>query len=95
MKKYNGEDRTVPIILLPESDSESCYTHDAIWHEGQTCEQYEKSKIQPDLVTEAYLSQKTKKCSRCEVYIEKFGGFNHITCKCQMNFVGFKYIFLS
>ncbi|CAG8732298.1 12715_t:CDS:2, partial [Funneliformis caledonium] len=75
-----------PIVICHTCNAKSCYTHEVIWHEGQTCEEYEQNKKQFDFATEDYLSRTSKQCPSCSMYIDKTGGCDHITCKCSYEF---------
>jgi E3 ubiquitin-protein ligase RNF144 len=75
-----------PIVICGGCGAKSCYKHEVIWHEGQTCKDYDESKKQPDFATNAYLSRTTKTCPMCTMHIEKNEGCNHMTCKCSYQF---------
>lgn len=63
------------------------------WHTGSTCEEYQKWSLENGLADE-YTGDYLKKaagstmqqCPRCNNWIEKSEGCNHMTCKCGHEF---------
>ncbi|CAB4381945.1 unnamed protein product [Rhizophagus irregularis] len=79
---HEGKD---PLFICEGCGAKSCYVHKVIWHEDQTCEQYEKSISRSDSATKAYLSN-TKRCPGCNIYIEKVTGCDTMKCECKCVF---------
>ncbi|KAG8695921.1 hypothetical protein FRC08_007466 [Ceratobasidium sp. 394] len=59
--KYN------PVVICETCNAKSCYNHDRPWHEGLTCEQYDKLRQDEEhnKATARYLAQHTKPCPKC------------------------------
>ncbi|KAG8747062.1 hypothetical protein FRC10_002478 [Ceratobasidium sp. 414] len=59
--KYN------PVVICTTCNAKSCYNHDRPWHEGLTCEQYDKQRRDEEQhkATDRYLEQHTKACPKC------------------------------
>ncbi|PKK62659.1 hypothetical protein RhiirC2_870083 [Rhizophagus irregularis] len=77
-----GED---PIFMCKGCDKNSCYTHGILWHENQTCEKYDEINKPLEIASERYLSKSTR-CPKCNLYIDKTDGCDHMTCKCSHQF---------
>jgi hypothetical protein len=75
-----------PIFICENCGAKSCYFHKVAWHENQTCEQYDKREKPIDSATEIYLSEKTKRCPSCKMYIQRVEGCSHMTCRCSYEF---------
>ena len=59
------------------------------WHEGMTCEEYQrtKNKDENDVKFEEYAKgSKLKQCPKCKRWVEKVSGCDHITCPCGTPF---------
>ncbi|QRV87286.1 IBR domain protein [Ceratobasidium sp. AG-Ba] len=72
-----------PIVTCITCGAKSCFTHDRPWHEGLTCEQYDKQRRDEEhsRATDRYLAQNTKECPKCHRKIERNGGCDHMVCK--------------
>lgn len=66
-------------------DKNSCYNHEILWHENQTCKQYDKINKQSETANNRYLSDTTR-CPKCNMSIDKIKGCDHMTCKCSHQF---------
>ncbi|KAG9085288.1 hypothetical protein FS749_004560 [Ceratobasidium sp. UAMH 11750] len=75
--KYN------PVVVCETCNAKSCYNHDRPWHEGLTCEQYDKLRQdeEQNKATARYLAQHTKPCPKCHRKIERNGGCDHMVCR--------------
>ncbi|KAI1268825.1 hypothetical protein F5Y18DRAFT_372656 [Xylariaceae sp. FL1019] len=63
----------------------SCVHHDIPWHNGETCEQYDKrtkKQRRSDKLSEKHVQKTTKPCPGCKKNVHKFSGCDHITCFC-------------
>ncbi|KAI0159554.1 hypothetical protein GGR57DRAFT_428662 [Xylariaceae sp. FL1272] len=63
----------------------SCVHHDIPWHNGETCEQYDKrttKQRRSDKLSEKHVQKTTKPCPGCRKNVHKFSGCDHITCIC-------------
>jgi hypothetical protein len=68
-----------------------CIIHEDIWHEGETCEEYDyrssgrraQEQRSQEAASLAAISKSAKKCPglNCAYYIEKNNGCDHMTCK--------------
>jgi hypothetical protein len=66
-----------------------CFKHQCRWHEGSTCDEYDRGsgRRQSVQLRELWLAQNTKACPHCGVRIEKNQGCFHMTCtKCRFQF---------
>ncbi|CAJ0643217.1 197_t:CDS:2 [Entrophospora sp. SA101] len=70
-----------PILTCGDCGTKSCFTHDSLWHEGLTCQQYDEVEKARNEATHTYLEQHTKPCPKCGVRISKNEGCDHMTCK--------------
>ncbi|CAJ0825230.1 3551_t:CDS:2, partial [Entrophospora sp. SA101] len=70
-----------PILTCRDCGTKSCFTHDSLWHEGLTCQQYDKIDKNKNKATQKYLAKHTKPCPKCGVRISKNEGCDHMTCK--------------
>ncbi|KZO93619.1 hypothetical protein CALVIDRAFT_539788 [Calocera viscosa TUFC12733] len=66
----------------------SCAKHQIPWHEGLTCEKYEKKHegwLDPvrrrERRVRGWMGRKTKQCPGCGNHIEKRDGCDHMTCR--------------
>ena len=78
------------IFNCEECGFQSCVTHNAPMHHGQTCEEYEEMQrlgrmphAEAEEATTEYLSKTTVKCpgKDCGYNIQKITGCDHMTCK--------------
>lgn len=67
-----------------------CLTCRADYHTGSTCEQFQqwqKENGQADQLFEQFAQgMKLKKCPKCNRWVEKISGCNHMSCKCGQKF---------
>jgi len=78
-----------PMVICIKCKRRTCSFHRTIWHIGMTCQQYDQSKILSidDNNTQIWLNKHSKKCPKCQSYIEKISGCDHMTCKrCKYQF---------
>lgn len=62
-----------------------CVKHEVLWHEGETCDQYDRRHQQrkkDEKATEQMIKNTSKKCPKCTKDVHKWSGCNHITCIC-------------
>ncbi|KAK3335482.1 hypothetical protein B0T19DRAFT_9775 [Cercophora scortea] len=62
-----------------------CVKHNVSWHEGETCEEYDrrhKQRKKDEKASEEMVKKTSKKCPECKKDVHKFTGCNHITCVC-------------
>jgi len=73
-----------PIITCVSCTTKMCFTCDVVWHEGETCGEYNKRKEdqhKAEKASEDWISQNTKKCTKCKTTIQMYGGCAHLSCK--------------
>ncbi|PVI02323.1 hypothetical protein DM02DRAFT_308023 [Periconia macrospinosa] len=63
-----------------------CVNHAILWHEGETCAEYDyrtdsRLKKAEEEASKELIKQTTKKCPSCNRNIEKSSGCDHMTCK--------------
>ncbi|CAG8484945.1 2224_t:CDS:2, partial [Scutellospora calospora] len=78
-----------PKMICEKCGKATCYTHNASWHEGITCNEYDIKNGKTDIESQAYLEKNTKPCPKCGIHIQKIDGCDHIKCKiesCLMEF---------
>ena len=78
-----------PIMTCFKCRTQMCYTHDVLWHSGETCEAYDARKGGEDDMSRRWVASMTRPCPKCKVPIEKNGGCDHMTCRvasCQHEF---------
>ena len=81
-------DKSSPMMRCPKCSKQFCFNcKTSEWHEGSTCEAFQKWKkenSQGDTKFEEWAKKNTKICPKCKVKIEKNGGCDHMTCRhCQ------------
>lgn len=71
-----------PMSECRECGFRYCTRHGKSWHDGATCDEYDRRSRQHDEEeqTREVIERTTKKCPGCEADIEKNGGCNHMTC---------------
>ena len=68
-------------------DRSTCFQHHIPWHEGVTCEEYDRLDLSNDPMSKKYLKTFSKQCPKCRVKIEKIDGCDHMTCvRCEAEF---------
>jgi hypothetical protein len=76
-----------PMVICFKCKQRTCAYHRTVWHIGMTCEEYDQSRISNDDNTQLWLKKHSKKCPKCQSYIEKISGCDHMTCKrCKHQF---------
>lgn len=72
-------------IQCRECAAKACFKCQVLWHEGQTCEEYERSRLRAKTSEsdEVAVKKITKECPKCRVRVMKNGGCDVISCKCQ------------
>jgi len=82
-----------PDFGCPMCKKRYCMQCKVEWHKGSTCEEYQKWSLENGLADEFtgdYLKKVAgttmQKCPRCNNWIEKSEGCNHMTCKCGHEF---------
>ncbi|CUA70408.1 putative E3 ubiquitin-protein ligase rbrA [Rhizoctonia solani] len=83
----------LPIVTCQKCGSRTCFTHDAVWHEGKTCAEYTaelvaKANAVPARAleskkSETWIKSHTKQCpgEGCGRPIQKNDGCDHMTCR--------------
>ena len=70
----------------PQCQQNICLVCKTIMHLGISCHEYQLSQQEGDGVQEFLKAAKCKKCMKCNYWIEKNEGCNHMTCKCKNEF---------
>lgn len=78
-------------VECPECKKEYCMTCKVEWHKNITCIKYQEwasENKDADSLTLTFLRKEgAKQCPKCNVWVEKNGGCDHMTCrKCQYEF---------
>lgn len=79
-------------VKCPECKTEFCMECKTEWHKGATCAKYQEWALEnknADALTMNFLKggKGTKRCPNCNVWVEKNGGCDHMTCKrCSHHF---------
>ncbi|KAI1824246.1 hypothetical protein F4861DRAFT_507296 [Xylaria intraflava] len=63
----------------------ACAWHNVPWHDGETCNAYDKrtnNQKRNEHLSEKHMKKKTKPCPKCQKNVEKYSGCDHITCLC-------------
>lgn len=67
-----------PIVTCVRCGEKTCFNHNVVYHEGQTCKQYERSRPIKDAlnrsVSRAVIWWRTRNCPGCFQPIQKHGG---------------------
>jgi hypothetical protein len=85
-----------PMFKCDECKAKICMFHERMWHEGETCEQFdrravaERQKVE-EAASAAIIKKTTKKCpgkpgQPCGWNIEKAAGCDHMTCMLPSSF---------
>ncbi|CAF1100294.1 unnamed protein product [Adineta steineri] len=75
------------IVTCFNCHQKTCFTHKVKWHEGLTCEAYDKNVDLNDESSRRWIVENSKKCPKCPYQIEKSDGCDHIKCiKCHHEF---------
>ncbi|CAF0836086.1 unnamed protein product [Adineta ricciae] len=75
------------IITCRRCFKKTCFIHRTVWHENLTCKQYDEKIRTEEQETNQWIAQRTKKCPKCSVNIEKNQGCDHMTCiRCNFEF---------
>lgn len=91
VKKFDGFVSGPNICICHKCGAKACASCDRPWHEGETCEEYQKRLKAQNLQEEEAASQKTiqkqsKPCPTCKANIERNGGCDAMRCKCGEHF---------
>ena len=62
----------------------TCFRHKSVWHEGQTCDEYDASQQQAE--RDEILRAGVKPCPKCGEGIQKQEGCARMTCTCTHTF---------
>jgi hypothetical protein len=62
----------------------TCFRHKSVWHEGQTCDEWDAAQQQAE--REAVLRTGVKACPQCGEGIQKKEGCARMTCTCKHTF---------
>lgn len=84
----NGNGRECHRAVCPTCGEATCVECRELWHVGMTCEQFkrEKRRLNVDKLNELATMKGWKNCPHCNRLIEKIGGCNSITCRCNRTF---------
>jgi IBR domain, a half RING-finger domain len=91
----NNDGANGPMMRCQECNVETCVTHQCRWHEGRTCEEYDREITPPTAVeaSEAALQQfladhahQIQPCPNCGNGVEKIGGCDRMVCGCGHTF---------
>ena len=75
-----------PIVRCQTCGARSCFTHMCPWHEGLTCDDYDRRAAE-NVESERNIQETTKACPKCGVHIYRDQGCDHMTCnQCQHEF---------
>lgn len=85
-----------PILTCNACGSKACFTHEVFWHTGQTCKEFEATRVDKraqEAASLQLLAKTTKICpnEKCGIHIEKEGGCDHFTCECSIGVKEFKW----
>lgn len=85
-----------PSIQCPVCLKKSCRKCKTQWHEGSNCEKFQEWRQlngKSENLMEEWVSKKgARRCPSCNMYVEKNGGCNHITCfGCKKHFCWVKF----
>jgi hypothetical protein len=74
-----------PIITCGACQHKTCFSCESIWHEDQTCSEYQQlqtKKRAQDKASRKFLAAKSKICpnEKCGIHLQKNGGCDHFTC---------------
>lgn len=72
------------LLVCHACNGRQCTRHTVKWHEGMTCEEYERRgspKLKQERASKLVIDEISKPCPRCHRSISKYVGCNHITCK--------------
>ncbi|CAJ0757131.1 16118_t:CDS:2, partial [Entrophospora sp. SA101] len=69
-----------PILTCRDCGTKSCFTHDSLWHEGLTCQQYDKIDKNKNKATQKYLAKHTKPCPKCGSILNYGNHYHKKTC---------------
>ncbi|KAK3285623.1 hypothetical protein CYMTET_6783 [Cymbomonas tetramitiformis] len=90
--QFHQTQASEPIVTCVSCGAKSCFVHDAVWHEGLTCEEYDeeqrkKSHAADDQKSCELVKEITKPCPKCNAPIIKKSGCDHMTCtRCKFEF---------
>ncbi|PVF95643.1 hypothetical protein CPB86DRAFT_787878 [Serendipita vermifera] len=81
-----GKER--PMMTCPDCQTVMCFNHSVRWHNGQSCDQFQKVLEQrADVASEVFVERTTKQCPSCTASISKDGGCDHMICsRCNHEF---------
>ncbi|KAL4461451.1 hypothetical protein ABPG74_016075 [Tetrahymena malaccensis] len=73
----------------PRCQEHYCLECKCKYHANQTCSEYQIStnnKKLDQLFDEYVTNEKFRQCSKCQMYVEKTEGCDHMTCRCKYEF---------
>ena len=75
------------IVVCYHCQQKTCFQHRIQWHEGMTCEEFDRHCDPKYKSSRRWLMKHSKKCPGCSSQIEKNEGCDHMTCiKCRQEF---------
>ncbi|KAF8849347.1 hypothetical protein BDZ45DRAFT_604509 [Acephala macrosclerotiorum] len=88
----NGVDG--PIFFCTACFSKACVIHNVVWHEGETCNEYDyrkdpSKKLEEEKASRIEIKESSKPCPgpNCKVNITRNGGCDHMKCtRCKYEF---------
>ena len=74
--------RETPIMVCQNCGAKTCFVHQAPWHQGLTCEQYDAQRRMHSSgntkKTREWQEKHAKRCPQCEAHIERIEGCDHM-----------------
>ena len=78
-----------PIVRCHACKFRTCFTHHCEWHQGRTCQQYDKDAQESEEVGLLQMLEdrtRFRRCPACQHGVEKNLGCDHMTCRCKHEF---------
>lgn len=73
-----------PIMTCHTCSYKICFHHKRLWHEGQTCEEYDSTQqrqAEEERASAELVGGSSTMCPGCEAPITKIDGCDHMACK--------------
>ncbi len=79
-----------PDFQCPQCNKRYCIDCKVEYHVGATCQEYEKWSVENGMADDTFgefvQSKRFQRCPKCERWVEKKSGCDHITCLCSHHF---------